>query len=208
MLISAPEGSDLMDPASWAMTPPLAFDGAWLRGHGLPDGSAAGYLEGATLRTHRRPQWPVPLPGCGSKLALSSSRSNDWNTTAGGGGGCTAVSCFEGSIGRLNSPPQGTPHRGAAGHVLARVTLAGNAVEGADGHVHVLLRVPVSLPGGERDLNHACLLTWTPPAHLGRCLVCDLNYGQHRPSPVCNNTLHALCWSRVQKCIQSLSPAL
>ncbi len=51
MLISAREGSDLMDPASWAMTPPLAFDGAWLRGHGLPDGSAAGFLEGECRAT-------------------------------------------------------------------------------------------------------------------------------------------------------------
>ena len=46
MLISAPEGSDLMDPASWAITRPLAFDGVWLRDHGLPNGSAGGYLEG------------------------------------------------------------------------------------------------------------------------------------------------------------------
>ncbi len=46
VLISAAEGSNLMDPASWAMTPPLAFDDAWLRGHGQPAAATAGYLEG------------------------------------------------------------------------------------------------------------------------------------------------------------------
>ena len=46
MLISAAEGSDLMDPASWAITPPLAFDDAWLRGHGQPATATAGFLEG------------------------------------------------------------------------------------------------------------------------------------------------------------------
>lgn len=40
--------------------------------------------------------------------------------------------------------------------------LAGNAIEGVNGEIHVLLRVPVVLPGGGFDLNHACLLTWFP----------------------------------------------
>ena len=39
---------------------------------------------------------------------------------------------------------------------------AGNAVEGPDGRVHVLLRMPVHLPESKVDLNHACLLTWAP----------------------------------------------
>jgi len=52
VLISAPESSDLMDPASWAMTPPLAFDDTWLRGHGLPGTATAGYLEGGCCSLH------------------------------------------------------------------------------------------------------------------------------------------------------------
>jgi hypothetical protein len=61
--------------------------------------------------------------------------------------------------------------------------------------------LPVSLPGGDRDLNHACLLTWTPPAHLGRCLVC--HHSSHPCWPMalavtlifCKDALLAACWS-------------
>ena len=50
--------------------------------------------------------------------------------------------------------------------------VAGNAVEGPDGRVHVLLRVPIGLPGNKIDLNHACLLTWAPgPTRLARCIA-------------------------------------
>ncbi len=46
---------------------------------------------------------------------------------------------------------------------------AGNAVEGPDGRVHVLLRMPVHLPESKVDLNHACMLTWAPgPTRLAR----------------------------------------
>ena len=46
MLISAAEDSDLLEPGSWTMTPPLAFDDTWLRGHGQPAAATGGYLEG------------------------------------------------------------------------------------------------------------------------------------------------------------------
>ena len=45
---------------------------------------------------------------------------------------------------------------------------AGNAVEGVNGDIHVLLRMPVALYGGGISLNHACLLTWNAhAAHAG-----------------------------------------
>ena len=45
MLISAPESANLMDPASWTATAPLAFRHSWLEGlqPSLPSG---GFLEG------------------------------------------------------------------------------------------------------------------------------------------------------------------
>lgn len=54
LLISAAEGSDLLHPASWSMTPTLAFDPAWLRGHALPDAATAGFLEGKQFSCHRQ----------------------------------------------------------------------------------------------------------------------------------------------------------
>jgi hypothetical protein len=52
VLVSAAEDADLMDPASWSVTPPLAFDPAWFADVQplLPTG---GYLEGAHLSRHR-----------------------------------------------------------------------------------------------------------------------------------------------------------
>ena len=69
VLASAAEGSDLMNPASWAMTPPLAFDDAWLRGHGQPAAATAGYLEG-DWRLHH-PSGLMALPA-GSDLMQQS----------------------------------------------------------------------------------------------------------------------------------------
>lgn len=50
-LVSAAEDADLMDPASWSVSPPLAFDAAWFADVQplLPTG---GYLEGAHLLAH------------------------------------------------------------------------------------------------------------------------------------------------------------
>ena len=59
MLISAAEDADLMDPASWSVTPPLAFDPAWFADVQplLPIG---GYLEGAHLCRSSQAVFPAP----------------------------------------------------------------------------------------------------------------------------------------------------
>ena len=58
VLVSAAEDADLMDPASWSVSPPLAFDPAWFADVQplLPTG---GYLEGAHLSRHRQ-SWGKP----------------------------------------------------------------------------------------------------------------------------------------------------
>jgi hypothetical protein len=58
VLVSAAEDADLMDPASWTVTSPLAFEPAWFADVQplLPTG---GYLEGAHLSCHRQ-SWGKP----------------------------------------------------------------------------------------------------------------------------------------------------
>lgn len=45
MVVSAPEGANLMDPASWTAINPMPFDPAWAAGL-QPQLPIAGYLEG------------------------------------------------------------------------------------------------------------------------------------------------------------------
>lgn len=74
MLVSAAEDADLMDLASWSVTPPLAFDPAWFADVQplLPTG---GYLEGAHLC--RSDQAVVPVPCKPTPLSSTCCMQSD-----------------------------------------------------------------------------------------------------------------------------------
>ena len=56
LLISAPETADLLDPASWTATAPLAFDDAWLSGV-TPVVPSGGFLEGGSAPGDKDGSW-------------------------------------------------------------------------------------------------------------------------------------------------------
>lgn len=80
MVVSADADSDLMNPASWSITPPVPYDPSW---PGVAEGPSSGNIEGAlavapdgTLLNIMRYDMTKTIPDCGLVLAYRVDTEN------------------------------------------------------------------------------------------------------------------------------------